>query len=323
MVKWEPDAPEVVQGVEPFAHISPAAEGLGPRRRGWSIPARRSSAQDELMLFTEKLNVKRARHGGPIVLHQDFPYWEPLTPVASRIATAMVFLDDATMRQRLPGSRARNAQGRASGRSAPTPTASAAWRWTQARSTSAGCSRWKSPPGTVAFFGAFLVHRSAAQPHRWRPPRPAATPTSRAGAAACGWSSTRCCAPTAAARAEAGAMTRPDFGPPPPPTFDIAAQPATRSPRSSANGFLAVERLTTDEELAWLRRIFEYIFDPANAGKRGAPLDRSGAQRRRRAQPTRPGVLSRDAVPGDPGIDLPPQRQALRRRPARRRRRAG
>jgi hypothetical protein len=72
-------------------------------------------------------------------------------------------------------------------------------------------------------------------------------------------------------------MTLPDFGPPPPSTFDIAPGPEEIA-AFEANGFLAVERLTTDEELGWLRRIFEFIFDPANAGRRGGPVDRSGTQ---------------------------------------------
>jgi hypothetical protein len=42
------------------------------------------------------------------------------------------------------------------------------------------------------------------------------------------------------------------------------------------NGFLAVERITTDEELEWLKRIFEHVFDPVNADAAGAPVDRSG-----------------------------------------------
>ena len=70
-------------------------------------------------------------------------------------------------------------------------------------------------------------------------------------------------------------MTRPDFGPPPAP-FDIAPSPGEIA-AFERDGFVAVERLTSDEEVAWLRQMFEYIFDPANAGRRGAPLDRSGA----------------------------------------------
>jgi hypothetical protein len=72
-------------------------------------------------------------------------------------------------------------------------------------------------------------------------------------------------------------MSRPDFGPPPPSTFDLTPSPDDVA-AFQENGFLAVERLTTDEELAWLRTIFEFIFDPANAGRRGGPVDRSGSQ---------------------------------------------
>ena len=71
-------------------------------------------------------------------------------------------------------------------------------------------------------------------------------------------------------------MTVPDFGPPPPSDFGIAPSPDEIA-AFEANGFLAVERLTTDEELVWLRQIFDYIFDPANAGRRGGPVDRSGS----------------------------------------------
>ena len=67
------------------------------------------------------------------------------------------------------------------------------------------------------------------------------------------------------------------FGPPPAVPFDV-----TPSPEEVAffrdNGFLKVERLTSDEEVAWLRQIFEHIFDPANAGNPGGPVDRSGVK---------------------------------------------
>ncbi|HEY0649723.1 phytanoyl-CoA dioxygenase family protein [Phenylobacterium sp.] len=65
------------------------------------------------------------------------------------------------------------------------------------------------------------------------------------------------------------------FGPPPGPVLDVSPT-ADDVAFFRANGFLAVERLTTDEEVDWLRRIFEHIFDPANAGNPGGPVDRSG-----------------------------------------------
>jgi hypothetical protein len=158
VVKWEPGAPDVVQGVEPFAHISPALKAWGLDRR-LVDPCKAIVGADELMLFTEKLNVKRARDGGPIVLHQDFPYWEGMTPVASRIATAMIFLDDATV---------------ANGCLEVAPGAHKAGKWPQRRDADgfgslemdaaafdlSRLTPLEVPAGTVAFFGAFLVHRS-------------------------------------------------------------------------------------------------------------------------------------------------------------------
>jgi hypothetical protein len=67
------------------------------------------------------------------------------------------------------------------------------------------------------------------------------------------------------------------FGPPPSTHFDVDPTPEEIA-FFKANGFLAVERLTSDEEVAWLRQIFEHIFDPANAAKPGGPVDRSGVQ---------------------------------------------
>jgi hypothetical protein len=70
-------------------------------------------------------------------------------------------------------------------------------------------------------------------------------------------------------------MSDTKFGPPPQTSYE-------RTPSKAEidffreNGFLAVERITTDEEVAWMRRIFEYIFSEENAGNPGAPLDRSG-----------------------------------------------
>jgi ectoine hydroxylase-related dioxygenase (phytanoyl-CoA dioxygenase family) len=45
------------------------------------------------------------------------------------------------------------------------------------------------------------------------------------------------------------------------------------------NGFLAVERITSDEELTWMRQIYEFIFSPEQAGEKGAPIDRSGTKK--------------------------------------------
>jgi len=66
------------------------------------------------------------------------------------------------------------------------------------------------------------------------------------------------------------------FGPPPASDFDVF--PSAREVAFfREHGFLAVDRITSDEEIEWLARVFEYIFDPANASRPGAPVDRSGS----------------------------------------------
>ena len=122
MVKWEPAHPDVVQ------------------------------------VFTEKLNVKRARTGGPIVLHQDYPYWTDLSDGAADIATAILFLDDANRAngcvEVLPGSHKRGV-------------------WPRKQVGGFGSNEMELegfdesrlvalevPAGTALYFGSVLVHRS-------------------------------------------------------------------------------------------------------------------------------------------------------------------
>jgi ectoine hydroxylase-related dioxygenase (phytanoyl-CoA dioxygenase family) len=156
-IKWEADHPEVVQGVEPFAHLSPALEQWGLDSR-LVDPCKDVVGADEVALFTEKLNLKRARGGGPIVLHQDFPYWSELSPVAGQVATAIIFLDDATREngclEVAPGSHRGGLRARRSvegfGNLEMDP---ARYDLTQLVAV-------EVPAGSVVFFGAFLVHRS-------------------------------------------------------------------------------------------------------------------------------------------------------------------
>jgi hypothetical protein len=93
-VKWEPGAPDVLQALEPFAHLSPKLRERGLDAR-LVDPMKTFVGQDDIELFTEKLNLKRARHGGKYILHQDFPYWTQQNPAAARVGTAMIMLDDA------------------------------------------------------------------------------------------------------------------------------------------------------------------------------------------------------------------------------------
>ncbi|MDO8431726.1 MAG: phytanoyl-CoA dioxygenase family protein [Candidatus Binatus sp.] len=158
IVKWEPDALELVQGVEPFAHLSSAL-------RDWALdprlvePSKDVVGDEQIAMFTEKLNLKRAHKGGPIVLHQDFPYWSDVAKVASRVATAMIFLDDANREngclEAVPGSHREGLQKRRSvegfGSLELDP---------EAYDTSRLVAL-EVPAGSVVFFGPFLVHRSA------------------------------------------------------------------------------------------------------------------------------------------------------------------
>ena len=71
-------------------------------------------------------------------------------------------------------------------------------------------------------------------------------------------------------------MSTIELRPLPATTFDI--EPTREEIESFAeNGFLSVERITTDEELDWLTELYEQIFDPSRAAESGAPVDRSGA----------------------------------------------
>ena len=157
-VKWEPDAPELVQGLEPFAHLSEPLMrcGLDPRL---ADPCKEICGSDEVALFTEKLNLKRANKGGPIVLHQDFPYWEDFTEAAPRVGTAMIFLDEATVEngclEVAPGS---HTAGKLKQRKAADGGGSL--EMDQEAFDMSRLIPLEVSAGTVAFFGAFLVHRS-------------------------------------------------------------------------------------------------------------------------------------------------------------------
>jgi len=157
IVKWEPSDPDLVQGLELFAHLSDSLNRWALDLR-FTEPCKDLVGEEDVGLFTEKLNLKRARKGGPIILHQDFPYWTDLTSAAARIASAMLFLDDATVengclevvpgshRERLPSRRPLEGLGGMEidpakydhSRLVPVPVEA----------------------GAVIFFGPFLVHRS-------------------------------------------------------------------------------------------------------------------------------------------------------------------
>jgi hypothetical protein len=68
----------------------------------------------------------------------------------------------------------------------------------------------------------------------------------------------------------------PDFGNPPASDFDVAPTPEEVA-SFIENGYLVVERLTSDEELEWLREIYAYIFDLDRDRAPSAPIDLAGS----------------------------------------------
>lgn len=158
IIKWEGDS-DVVHGVEPFAHLSPELErwAYDPR---FIDPMRDLLGIDDPRLFTEKLNLKRPRRGGGNALHQDYPYWWRVAENADEVATAMLFLDDASMGngclQVVPGSHLDGAwKGRTDG------DYFAANEIDRAFHGEVNLVPVEVPSGSVVMFGPFLVHQSA------------------------------------------------------------------------------------------------------------------------------------------------------------------
>ena len=79
-------------------------------------------------------------------------------------------------------------------------------------------------------------------------------------------------------------MTQHDLRPLP--DTDFTVTPTAEEIESFAeNGFLVVERITTDEEIDWLAELYEIIFDPANTAGPGAPVNRGADDDRTEERP--------------------------------------
>lgn len=160
-IKWEGDT-DIVHGLEPFAHMNKALNDWGHDPR-FIDPMKDICAADEVMLFTEKLNLKRPFHGGVNPLHQDYPYWRDVSQDAYRAATAMLFLDDASLEngtlQVLPGS---HKLGPQAGRT--DSDAFGNLEMDQKPFEEADLVPVEVPAGSVVYFGSLLVHKS--EPNR-------------------------------------------------------------------------------------------------------------------------------------------------------------
>ncbi len=93
IIKWEGDS-DVVHGIEPFVHLHPTFQKYADDPRFVEI-SRDLVGHEDIGLFTEKLNYKRARAGGPVALHQDHPYWTDSVDDLEHIVTIMLLLDDS------------------------------------------------------------------------------------------------------------------------------------------------------------------------------------------------------------------------------------
>jgi ectoine hydroxylase len=157
IVKWEPEQPDAVQGVEPFAHFDAALRRVGLDAR-FTDPMQDLLATPAVSLFTEKLTLKRARVGGPIVLHQDYPYWVDSSEDPGAIATAVLFLDDADRRngclEVVPGSHLGGV------RDGKTTRGFAKFEMNPRSAEVSQLVSLEVPAGSIVFFGSLLVHRS-------------------------------------------------------------------------------------------------------------------------------------------------------------------
>jgi hypothetical protein len=155
-IKWEGDS-DVVHGIEPFAHLSPDLEKWAHDSR-FIGPSIDFVDDEQPVLFTEKLNLKRPHVGGVNPWHQDWPYWQ-FADDRARVVTAMLFLDDATLEngtlQVLPGSHQRG----------PWPTRTDRDVFGNLEMEPKEVEGLEPVPleveaGAVVFFGPLLVHKS-------------------------------------------------------------------------------------------------------------------------------------------------------------------
>jgi ectoine hydroxylase len=159
MVKWEPGRREVIQGVEPLAHLDPVVERFA-MHDALVAPARELLGVDEVGLFTEKLNVKRAGVGGAYALHRDHPYWADAGDVM-RMLTVLIALDDSTAAngalEVLPGSHLMT--------DPPFKESDLEFERNELdpdRMDVTDMVPVEVPAGSAIFFGPMLIHRSGA-----------------------------------------------------------------------------------------------------------------------------------------------------------------
>jgi len=97
VIQWEWRAgSQEVRLLEPFTHLHPRFAALWTDLR-FTQPMEDALGTPEVAPYTCKLNLKRPREGSEFPWHQDYTYWYAFTPqTAHEIATAILFLDDAS-----------------------------------------------------------------------------------------------------------------------------------------------------------------------------------------------------------------------------------
>lgn len=80
--------------IEPFCALHPRFEALLDDAR-LVEPMRALIGTSEVALFTDKLNLKRAREGSRFAWHQDAPYWAHFCAHLDQLPNVLITLDDA------------------------------------------------------------------------------------------------------------------------------------------------------------------------------------------------------------------------------------
>ena len=85
---------DTIRVIEPVHELDPRLNALidDPRI---VLPMRGLVGADHIALWTDKLNLKRAREGSGFGWHQDSPYWIHACSEVDRLPNALVALDDA------------------------------------------------------------------------------------------------------------------------------------------------------------------------------------------------------------------------------------
>jgi ectoine hydroxylase len=159
VIQWEwATGSREVRLIEPFTHFHPRFGQLWHDRR--LVDSMQSAlGVDAVAPYTCKLNLKRPREGSPFPWHQDYAYWYAFTPdTAHEIATAILFLDDATVDNGairvLPGSHRHGPAPR-------DPSDPTKFLADPSRLDTSAERTVSAPAGSVLLFPALMVHRSS------------------------------------------------------------------------------------------------------------------------------------------------------------------